>query len=107
MNTDVIVIMTTYPDEDSAKEFAHLLLDKKLASCVNILPAMLSIYRWKGEKQAGTEHQLLIKTTQSVEADIRQVLKQHHPYELAELLIVTPSSGGIEYLDWIKENVND
>lgn len=101
MNTDVIVIMTTYPDEDSAKEFAHLLVDEKLVSCVNILPAMLSIYRWKGEKQVGTEHQLFIKTIKPAAANIEKLLKQHHPYELAEFLVIDPSSGSTEYLNWI------
>ena len=60
--TDKIIVMTTWPDLAGARQFAQALLERRLAACINVLPEMRSIYRWQGELEQGTEHQLIIKT---------------------------------------------
>ncbi len=101
---DAIIILTTCPDEEFAEEFARKLVDMKLAACVNILPAMTSIYRWEGSITKESEHQLLIKTASSNFASIEKLLQTEHPYELAELLMIPVLSGSTNYLNWIQDN---
>lgn len=102
-----VIILTTFPTMEAAEDFARLLISNKLAACVNVLPAMVSIYEWQGKLERGTEHQLVIKTTRRRFADIEQRLKNSHSYELPELLMLSAVSGSNEYLNWIYESTND
>ena len=104
--TDCIVALTTWPDEAGAKAFAQHLLEKRLAACVNLLPAMQSFYTWQGEFCSGTEHQLIIKTRREHAEAIETVLKTMHPYELAEFLTLPIDSGSPAFLNWINESTH-
>ena len=99
-----LIVMTTMPDMPSAERLAEGLVSRSLAACVNILPAMQSIYEWKGELQHGTEHQLLIKTLKSRYSAVEQFITDSHPYELPEILAIPIQQGLTQYLDWISEN---
>ena len=63
--TDYVVVLTTLPVEGNVEEFASQLVEERLAACVNILPAMRSVYRWKGAVEGADERQLVIKTTRA------------------------------------------
>ncbi len=99
----VVLILTTWPDTAGAESFAKHLVEQKLAACINILPPMTSIYSWKGILETGTEHQLVIKTTEENVKAIASKLESTHPYELAEMLCLPVKAGGTQYLNWIKE----
>lgn len=99
-----IIVMTTMPDMASAEQLADNLVENSLAACVNILPAMQSIYRWQGERQQGAEHQLIIKTCASRYEEIEKFIEKHHPYELPEIIGLPIQHGLTAYLGWITEN---
>lgn len=99
-----LLIMTTMPDIPAAEKLANGLVETSLAACVNILPAMQSIYRWKGDQQSDTEHQLLIKTRQQNYDAIEKYIKNHHPYELPEIIALPIQNGLPAYLSWVDES---
>lgn len=99
------IVMTTFPDMDSAQQLAEQLVTRKLAACVNILPVMTSIYRWQGKLEQGQEHQLLIKTEQSCTNEVQSAIEQVHPYELPEIIVVPIMAGHKPFLNWISESV--
>jgi periplasmic divalent cation tolerance protein len=99
-----LIVMTTMPDMASAEQLADNLIENSLAACVNILPAMQSIYRWQGKRQQGTEHQLMIKTCADRYKEIEKFIKKHHPYELPEIIGLPIQHGLTDYLSWITEN---
>ncbi len=89
------------PDADSADRIARALVGEGLAACVNILPGMRSIYRWRGAVESADELLLLIKTSvRRVEAMTSRIC-QLHPYELPEVIAVQVAAGLPAYLAWI------
>lgn len=98
--------MTTFPDENQAREVAKHLVSNRLAACINILPKMTSVYQWQGKLEQGEEHLLLIKTEQHRIADLQKAIKETHPYELPEIVVVPILSGYEPYLKWISESVD-
>ncbi len=101
MNSKYHIVLTTCPDPQVADTVASALVDQGLAACVNILPAMRSIYYWKGERQAGEEHLLLIKSLAEDYAEIEGAILAIHPYELPEIIAVSIDTGLAAYLAWI------
>ncbi|HGG60565.1 MAG TPA: divalent-cation tolerance protein CutA [Gammaproteobacteria bacterium] len=104
---DRIMVLTTYPDQSGAEQLARELVEKKLAACVNILPPMTSVYRWRGNVESGREHQLVIKTRQHLFSRVEQLVAERHPYELPELLVLPVQGGSRNYLAWIDEVTDD
>ena len=102
--TETVLLLTTWPDEQSARQQAQNWLNAKLVACVNILPKMQSLYKWEGELQSGNEHQMLLKTsTRKVEA-LQQAIVEAHPYECPEILQLAVTGGYEPYLNWITGN---
>lgn len=103
--TDVVVVLSTLPDQDKAAEIARVLVDEQLAACVNIVPQIRSIYRWQGAIHDGSEALAIIKTTRDqYDAVARRVL-QLHPYELPELIVLPLIAGHPPYLAWVAGSV--
>ncbi|WP_019139695.1 divalent-cation tolerance protein CutA [Noviherbaspirillum massiliense] len=105
-----LLVLTNLPDMQTAQAMARALVDQHLAACVNILPAVHSVYRWQGAVEEADEVTLLIKTQQVRYAELEAAIKSVHPYELPEI-IALPTSGGLpQYLAWIaqetKKNVD-
>lgn len=96
-----LVVMTTWPDSDAAREAAAGWVEQGLAACVNVLPAMTSIYRWKNEIESGTEHLLLLKTRRAVLPRLEAAIREGHPYELPEIVALPIVGGSVDYLGWI------
>ena len=94
------IVITTASDRESARTIAGLLVEKRLAACVQMFP-IESVYLWKGEICAGNETALFIKTTSALLDKISQAIKENHAYEVPEIIQV-PITGGLkEYLAWI------
>lgn len=102
--SDVVILLTTWPDEESARKVAKDWLNKNLVACVNILPVMQSLYRWEGELNSGSEHQMLLKTSAHRVEALQQAIIQAHPYECPEILEIPVTGGYDPYLNWIKGN---
>ena len=99
--TDAVIVLTTIAAEADGAAFARTLVDERLAACVNVLAPMTSVYRWKEAVEQEREQQLVIKTTASGVAALEARLRELHPYELPEFLVLE-ASGSDAYLMWIK-----
>ena len=104
-NLNTRIVLTTIGSETDALGLARTLIDERLAACVNILPAMVSVYRWKGSVEQEKEHQVVIKTSADRLAALEIRLRQIHPYELPEFLVLDVG-GGAAYLAWVRESVS-
>ena len=98
------IVLTTIGADADAAALARTLVEERLAACVNILPAMASVYRWKGAVEQEREQQLIIKTLRRSVPALRSRLAQLHPYELPEFLVLD-ASGGTAYVAWLRESV--
>jgi periplasmic divalent cation tolerance protein len=100
----VLVLTTIAADADGAA-LARTLVEEQLAACVNLLPAMTSVYRWKGQVEQDREQQVIIKTTTDRLAALETRLRELHAYELPEFLVVAAAGGSEAYLAWVRESV--
>jgi len=96
-----LVVLTNLPDRAAAERLADVVIEKKLAACVNILAPCRSVYRWKGAVQHDEEHPVLIKTTTERYAELERAIRAAHPYELPEIIAVPVERGLPEYLQWV------
>lgn len=96
-----ILVITNLPDQDSARRVAEALIAGHLAACVNLLAPCTSVYRWQGKIETAEEVPLLIKTLASLYGKVEAAIRQHHPYELPEIIAVPINAGLPEYLDWV------
>jgi periplasmic divalent cation tolerance protein len=98
----VLLILTTLPDQDAARQLARQLVEARLAACVNILAPCASVYRWDGAVREEAEIPLLIKTSAERYAAVETFLLEHHPYELPEIVALPVAQGLSGYLDWVR-----
>jgi periplasmic divalent cation tolerance protein len=96
-----VIVLTTLGASADAAAFGRTLVTERLAACVNVLPPMTSIYRWKGAIEEDTEQQLLIKTHVDRVAALEARFHELHPYEVAEFLVIPISEGSPAYLHWL------
>ena len=97
-----MIVLTTLGAQTDAAAFARVLVDERLAACVNILPEMTSVYRWEGTIEEDREQQLVIKTTSDRVEALEARLHELHPYELPEFLVVAATDGSAGYLAWLE-----
>ena len=88
---------TLPPDADDSASFARSLVEERLAACVNLLPPMESVYRWEGKIERETERQLIIKTTRERTAALWERVREMHPYEVPEFVVVPILDGNEAY----------
>src|SRR5687768_7091621 len=96
-----LLVLTNLPDRAAAERVADLLVEQRLAACVNVLAPCRSVYRWKGALQHDEEHPVLIKTTSERYAALEQALRAAHPYELPEIVALPIERGLPAYLAWV------
>lgn len=99
-----VVILTTLSASADANAFARTLVSERLAACVNVLPPMTSVYRWKGTLEEDREQQLVIKTTADRVAAIEARFGELHPYELPEFLVISGAASEA-YAGWLRDCV--
>ena len=103
-NAKAVLVLSTFPESISVKNLAETLVNEKLAACVNIVPGVQSIFRWKDKVDNAAENILIIKTTLDLYDALERRIKELHPYELPEIIAVPIEKGLTNYLDWISEN---
>lgn len=105
MNPEPQVILCTVPDTDTAGTIASTLVSEQLAACVNIVPGITSVYRWKGAVEQDNECLLLIKTDKAMWNALESRIQSLHPYELPEIIAVPIATGQQDYLQWITDSL--
>ncbi len=98
---DVLLVISSLPDESSARQLARHLVESGLAACVNVLAPCASTYRWRGALEEATEVPVLIKTTAQRYAELEAAIRARHPYELPEIVAVPLAHSLPAYLDWV------
>lgn len=101
--SDLIVIYTTFENIHQAREVGHTLVKARLAACMNIVPAMTSIYEWQGEIQETAEAVMLIKTSRRCQAEVLRRTKELHPYDTPALYVLDPLHTDADFGAWIAE----
>ena len=104
---ETLLVLTNLPDADTAKRIARLLVEQRLAACVNILAPCTSIYRWQNQIESASETPMLIKTTLLRYPALQAALTEAHPYELPEIIAVPVTQGLPGYLDWVAAGTRD
>jgi len=107
MTEQVIVGLSTCPDEATAKRIAAALVSERLATCVNRMGGVASTYFWDGRLQDDAEILLIIKTTAARLVELEARLKVLHPYELPELIVLPVTGGNERYLEWVRTGVGE
>lgn len=99
--TDCVVALTTLPADFDTRSLAEALVTEGVAACVAIVPAIESVYSWEGTVQHDREQQVVIKTTRERVAALWTALRERHPYEVPEFLVLPVEEGNPAYLDWV------
>jgi periplasmic divalent cation tolerance protein len=99
--TDKRIVLSTASSEDEARKIALYLVEQRLAACVNIVPQIESVYRWKENVESSQEYLLLVKTSAERFPQVRDAIRELHSYELPECIAISIEDGSIEYLQWL------
>lgn len=95
----------TTDSQSSANELAASVVEQQLAACVNIIPGITSVYHWDNNIQRDQEWLLLIKTTNEMSEQLKEVILKAHPYDSPELISVDVTDGLPAYLQWVQDTV--
>ena len=99
--TGFVLVLTTLPSARDAEPIGRAIVTEGLAACVNVLAPMRSIYRWKGAVEVADEQQVVIKTTAANVDALERRLRELHPYEIPEFVVVDLAGGTDAYLSWL------
>ncbi len=99
-----LLVLSTVNSPRKAEAIASALVKEKLAACVNLSAPIRSVYEWKGKLHRDREILMLIKTRKSLYRRLEKRLKALHPYELPEILTLSPAGGSEDYLNWVFSN---
>ncbi|MCL4437412.1 MAG: divalent-cation tolerance protein CutA [Thaumarchaeota archaeon] len=95
------IILSTYPDRETAKIFAKQVVESRLAACVNLVK-IESIYTWKGKLEDTDEYLAIFKTSLEAVGKLKETIRNQHPYEVPEIIEIEPRDISKSYLDWLK-----
>ncbi|HLL27758.1 MAG TPA: divalent-cation tolerance protein CutA [Xanthobacteraceae bacterium] len=101
MKDEPVLVYTTYPSLVEAEKAGRKLVEAGLAACVNIVPAMRSIYRWQGAIEAADEVVMIVKTRASLAERVSTAVKEGHAYDTPAVLVLPVSGGNQPFIDWI------
>jgi periplasmic divalent cation tolerance protein len=101
-----IVVFITYPEnsEGDAKNLAKKLVENKLAACVNIVSGINSVYFWQGNIEDDKEKLLIVKTKLNLFEELKQFVKENHPYTVPEIIAMPIIVGNEDYLNWLEDS---
>ncbi|MCH7825901.1 MAG: divalent-cation tolerance protein CutA [Acidobacteria bacterium] len=105
MSKQVMVVLSTAPDEVVGSRIAAALVERRLAACVNIVSGVRSLYWWEGKVRDDAEVLLICKTDDSHLGELTAVLEELHPYDCPEVVALPVTGGSTAYLRWIGESL--
>ena len=100
-----IQVSTTTESKEAAITLGHILVEKKLAACVQISGPITSIFTWKDKITEANEWQLVVKTREDLFPALEQAIKENHTYELPEVIAVRLELVSVEYAKWMEEQL--
>ncbi len=100
--SEIIVVLSTVPSREIGRELGRMLVGKRLAACVNIIPGLTSIYEWEGKLEEDSEELMVIKTTSKSLDSLISELSENHPYDVPEIIALPVKGGHSVYMDWIR-----
>ncbi len=103
--TDKIVVLSTCPNLDEAERLARLLVERRLAACVNVAPGARSFYRWQGRIESAEECLLIIKSSRSLYPELNAVLEKEHSYQTPESIALPILDGSAGYMNWLAQSL--
>lgn len=98
---EIRVVLITAPANEDAERIARLLVEERLAACVNIVPKVLSVYRWEGAVQSDAESLLIVKTRADRLSELEARVRSIHPYSVPEIVALRVTGGNPAYIDWV------
>jgi periplasmic divalent cation tolerance protein len=98
------IVLVTFPNLETARQIGSHLVESQLIACINLIPAVESLYRWEGKVNSDQETIGILKTTKSCLITLEETFLEKHPYEVPEFLVIKPDSGFDGYLKWISES---
>lgn len=101
---EVCVVLSTFPDVETARKISLQLVEESFAACANVVPGVESIYFWKGKVEQGNEVLTIFKLPASGYARFEARLKKLHPYEVPEMIWISAEGGNADYLRWVRES---
>jgi periplasmic divalent cation tolerance protein len=104
MSEEILLVLSTFPEIDTARRIARQLVAENFAACSNIIPTVESIYRWQGEVEQGSETLVFFKTSAARYDAFQDKLKSLHPYDVPEIICLDIRDGLPDYLRWVIEN---
>jgi len=104
MSEKILLALSTFPDPETAREISNQLVSGNFTACANILPAIESIYRWKGQIETGSETLVFFKLSEDRRSAFEEKLRSLHPYDVPEIIFVPVAGGLQEYLQWVSES---
>lgn len=107
MSSNIRIVYITFPDQKSAEEIARILVDEKLAACVNIYPAIKSLYKWQGGFCSESEIVVLAKTEAKLVPELMTRVKELHSYECPAMLSLTVDEAYKPYEAWINSELQN
>jgi periplasmic divalent cation tolerance protein len=107
MDSQYVLVLTTLPADAETAAFAQVLVEARLAACVNVLPVMESVYRWQGAVERAAERQIVIKTARSRVRALWERVRGLHPYDVPEFVVLPIVDGDEAYLKWLGESIRD
>lgn len=105
VSSQTLLVLTTCGNAADAENLAALLVEQRLAACVNAMQNVTSTYRWQGRVQQEQEMLLVIKTTAARYSDVEEAIRAHSKYERPEVIAIPVAAGSSAYLDWVRESV--
>lgn len=102
---NLLVVLCTFPDIEKARQTGTALIEAQLAACVNLCPAVESIYRWEGSIETASEVLAIFKTTREAYPELERRLKSLHPYEVPEIVALPPLTALDAYARWLEREV--
>lgn len=103
---DLRVVFVTAPEFAVGRRIASALVEERLAACVNLVPGIVSMYRWDGGVQEDAEVLLVVKTSEARCSDLADRVRELHPYDLPEVLALPAAGGSAAYLDWVRRETS-
>lgn len=103
--TEYLQVTTTTETKEDAQKIAHSIVAKRLAGCVQVIGPITSIYRWKNKIEEANEWLCIIKSKESLYAELEKTIQKVHPYEVPEIISVPIGSGSNHYLEWLEKEI--